>query len=178
LTVYCCDIFHPSLLSFIQADHHGSSVDHIWDRGAFVAINRADRARYLHAVFSLQDTHDSLEERIGMLLAVVTYPPSQKQGPPHSVLDGELRQLVREAQTTTAHTSGSTEPAVATQNVSLEAEVAAVDAVVAGGTSVEGSFRVTLLSQAVRNTIAMFGTAQPSVAYERMYGITRLVAKQ
>lgn len=70
ISIFCCDIL------IINKDLMGT-VDAIWDRGSFVAINKADRERYAQVILSV------MSPKCRYLLETLEYDPLQYGGPPH-----------------------------------------------------------------------------------------------
>lgn len=85
LLVYCGDIFA------LRPDDLGP-IDRIWDRAALVALPRPMRARYVPHLRTLVDPGSRV------LQASFVYNDCDKQGPPHSVPEDEVRRLYHGAE--------------------------------------------------------------------------------
>jgi len=181
IIIYVCDIFHPELRHFIQEDHH-APVSHIWDRGSFVAINPNDRLRYLKSLLPLlpppapghEDDHHHTD-RVQWLIANAVYPASIANGPPHTVIDGNLRDLIRQAQEDNSSASAINSTLPVSNKEDLATETVRTFAVVGDGRTVEGEFEVRLLNDiekplppSLKTTVANF------VGRDRVYGISRI----
>jgi thiopurine S-methyltransferase len=59
----------------------------VFDRAALIALPAELRRRYVHELYSL------LPQRCRGLLITLEYPPGEKQGPPFTVFEAEVREL-------------------------------------------------------------------------------------
>ncbi|KAM4028207.1 thiopurine S-methyltransferase isoform 2-T3 [Anomaloglossus baeobatrachus] len=77
IALYCCSIYDlsPSVIG---------KFDGIWDRAAFVAVNRRDRERYTNVLLSL------MAKDCRLLLVTVEYDPKLHKGPPFYVPESDI----------------------------------------------------------------------------------------
>jgi hypothetical protein len=117
ICLLCCDIYSQEL----KRELMNGGVDCIWDRAAYVAINRIDRARYMKKLISLlkpkqeamhtflsntinhqkvqsilsnEGNEEELSSNVNILLSVWCYPQWEFHGPPFSVSDAEISQVL------------------------------------------------------------------------------------
>ncbi|KAM9308777.1 putative thiopurine S-methyltransferase [Gastrophryne carolinensis] len=81
ILLYCCSIYDISVPLV-------GKFDGVWDRGAMVAVNPIDRARYAELMLSL------LNEDCRYFLVTVEYNPKLHAGPPFYVTNSDVEQLL------------------------------------------------------------------------------------
>ena len=94
--IFRADIYDSEL----TADVIGGHCDHIWDRAALVAVNKADRSKYYRKLFSLislapPSAAATATTSTTLLQNVFVYPQRLMHGPPFSVGDDELTNILR-----------------------------------------------------------------------------------
>ncbi|CAH1776284.1 unnamed protein product [Owenia fusiformis] len=95
IKIYCCDIFH------FKREYEGV-FDGIWDRGGFVAVQRADVNMYVDMLKQL------MSPSCNILLNILKYERTKYKGPPHHHTEEEVVSLFGEEYTVTcvhSHTS-------------------------------------------------------------------------
>ncbi|KAM9234451.1 thiopurine S-methyltransferase [Dugong dugon] len=80
ISLYCCNMFDLPRANIGQFDR-------IWDRGALVAVNPADRQCYADIMLSLT------RKGFRYFACVVSYDPTKHPGPPFYVPDAEIKRL-------------------------------------------------------------------------------------
>ncbi|MDB4961133.1 MAG: Thiopurine S-methyltransferase [Myxococcales bacterium] len=88
ITQYSCDvvtIFAGDLFAISSADV--GAIDAIYDRAALIALPPAMRRRYIDHL------HLLVPPRTPTLLVTLEYPQDRFEGPPHAVLEAEVRSL-------------------------------------------------------------------------------------
>lgn len=95
LTVLCGDVFE------VRPDHVGP-IDRVWDRAALIALPTALRARYAPRIRALT------QPGALVLQTTIEYPPCDKEGPPFSVDEDEVRRLYHGAEVTLAERRDAT----------------------------------------------------------------------
>ena len=69
------------------------TIDCVFDRGSYVAIERDDRKKYVHLMLSM------MSSKFRYLLAAVEYDPTKYAGPPRHVDEEEITEYFRKAGT-------------------------------------------------------------------------------